>query len=67
MPRSEAQLCRHGRRLANVVGLDSPGGNERIRAFAQRISRQKLQLAQLVAPHRHRRHVITLNKNIAPK
>jgi hypothetical protein len=33
-----------------VVGLDSPGGNERIRPFAQRISRQKLQLAQLVAP-----------------
>jgi hypothetical protein len=46
----EPKLCRHCRRLTNVVGLDSPGGNERIRAFAQCISRQKLQLAQLVAP-----------------
>jgi hypothetical protein len=46
----EPKLCRHRRRLTNVVGLDSPGGNERIRAFAQRIRRQKLQLAQLVAP-----------------
>jgi hypothetical protein len=46
----EPKLCRHGRRLANVVGLDGPGGDERIRAFAQCIRRQKLQLAQLVAP-----------------
>jgi hypothetical protein len=44
------KLCRHGRRLANVVGLDGPGSDERIRAFAQGVRRQKLQLAQLVAP-----------------
>jgi hypothetical protein len=33
-----------------VVGLDGPGSDERIRAFAQGVRRQKLQLAQLVAP-----------------
>jgi hypothetical protein len=46
----ETKLRRDCRRLTNVVGLDCPGGDERVRPFTQCIRGQKLQLTQLVAP-----------------
>ena len=63
----KAQLRRHCRRLANVVRLNCPGGDQRIRALAQGIGGEKFQLAQLIPAHRHGRHIVTLNENIAPQ
>ena len=59
----QAKFCRHRCRLTDMVRLDGSGGNQRIRTFPQRISREKLKLAQLITTHCKRGDVITLDED----
>ncbi|MNI57320.1 hypothetical protein D3C73_1123750 [compost metagenome] len=63
----QAQLGRHRRRLAHMVGLDCTGGNQRIGSLPQRIGGQKLKLSQFVTAQRHWRDVVTFDVNFTAK
>ena len=63
---AQPTTCRGRRRLARMVRLPRPRGDHRLRATAQSVAQQQLELAQLVAIAAQPRQIVALDPHLGP-